>query len=759
MTDLGEPVAEAAMNLLRERGPLHVREWANLLTEAGLGYLADMEDVVEYIDHPVIGYLPDDRRVALDVLLEGRVFTHRLSATEIASDILDACPDLSVATVFLDAGNIDMTSAFRDLDSAEFEARGVDDPEWPAGEALMLPRGALQGYDVDDVIALAVRGGVLCRERVDAGPLSSVDLTRGLDDIVGSDRIEELDSVLWQLMVDDDIVFSQPSAPIGELLDAAGYSTYGEYVAKSGFDIDAYQQASAVAQLTQAYGLDAAETEAVMAFADLIAAIAVAAPEDRVRTARDGVGIAKNLYAPLAAPMAAKAAFGVAVRALRTEPATLREASSALRERGPRRIAPMAHWLSGKAAERAGLTTEAEQHYERAVTADAFWEPAVEDLARYASDRGHASRALALLDRTTYGSTEPLYELMQQFVAVDRPELGRNDRCWCGSGRKYKVCHLGKSDHPIDERALWLYRKAGAEAQEIDWRSTVLGLADVRSMYSDEPDALLDAIGDDLVMDVALFEGGIFEAFVERRGNLLPPDEMLLAQQWLLAERSVHEVIESRPGEGMILRDVRTGDRADVVERTASRQLRPGDFFCARVVPAGSTTQIFGGIEPIAAAQRGELIELLDDEMTDPADLVEFLTARFAPPQVATKDGHPLVACTARFRLSQAANIRRKLSRRFGASRSNTWNWIDEGSVVGEVSLDGADSSELRIETMNEPRFELLIDDVLSMDPAAVLIDEARTPAAELLAQARQSDPFEPAREPADPDVAEIGGC
>lgn len=22
------------------------------------------------------------------------------------------------------------------------------------------------------------------------------------------------------------------------------------------------------------------------------------------------------------------------------------------------------------------------------------------------------------------------------------PELGRNDRCWCGSGRKYKTCHL-----------------------------------------------------------------------------------------------------------------------------------------------------------------------------------------------------------------------------------------------------------------------------------------------------------------------------
>ncbi len=24
------------------------------------------------------------------------------------------------------------------------------------------------------------------------------------------------------------------------------------------------------------------------------------------------------------------------------------------------------------------------------------------------------------------------------------PKLGRNDPCWCGSGKKYKKCHLGK---------------------------------------------------------------------------------------------------------------------------------------------------------------------------------------------------------------------------------------------------------------------------------------------------------------------------
>jgi preprotein translocase subunit SecA len=29
----------------------------------------------------------------------------------------------------------------------------------------------------------------------------------------------------------------------------------------------------------------------------------------------------------------------------------------------------------------------------------------------------------------------------QQIVKSDRENIGRNDPCWCGSGKKYKKCH------------------------------------------------------------------------------------------------------------------------------------------------------------------------------------------------------------------------------------------------------------------------------------------------------------------------------
>jgi uncharacterized protein YecA (UPF0149 family) len=31
-------------------------------------------------------------------------------------------------------------------------------------------------------------------------------------------------------------------------------------------------------------------------------------------------------------------------------------------------------------------------------------------------------------------------------TGMDQKELGRNDLCWCGSGKKYKKCHLEKDE-------------------------------------------------------------------------------------------------------------------------------------------------------------------------------------------------------------------------------------------------------------------------------------------------------------------------
>jgi hypothetical protein len=43
------------------------------------------------------------------------------------------------------------------------------------------------------------------------------------------------------------------------------------------------------------------------------------------------------------------------------------------------------------------------------------------------------------------------------------PVLGRNDICWCGSGRKYKACHLAADDRKraAERSAMGAPRKGG----------------------------------------------------------------------------------------------------------------------------------------------------------------------------------------------------------------------------------------------------------------------------------------------------------
>ena len=53
--------------------------------------------------------------------------------------------------------------------------------------------------------------------------------------------------------------------------------------------------------------------------------------------------------------------------------------------------------------------------------------------ARLAAERAERERLESERSVHTSGSTSP--------TALVRPKIGRNDPCWCGSGKKYKRCH------------------------------------------------------------------------------------------------------------------------------------------------------------------------------------------------------------------------------------------------------------------------------------------------------------------------------
>jgi len=46
-------------------------------------------------------------------------------------------------------------------------------------------------------------------------------------------------------------------------------------------------------------------------------------------------------------------------------------------------------------------------------------------------------------------------KIINYFTSVEEdsiPDLGRNDLCWCGSGKKYKRCHLEEDEKKKSKR-------------------------------------------------------------------------------------------------------------------------------------------------------------------------------------------------------------------------------------------------------------------------------------------------------------------
>ena len=610
--DAAGSIASAALAVLREQGPLSLEEWETHLEEYGTA--TELADVLEYLSEPMLGYLPNGKYVALDTVLEGLVFTHRLSEVEIASDILDASPDLEPILAFGDDdGAIRVAlaeEAASERGAAPFRSRRV----------VVLPAGTLGECADGDLVGLAVEDGTLAFRLVEIE--DEPDLAPALGELFEEDGVEALDSVCWQLLIEDPSLFTVPVAPLGEIFEVAGYEHERELLARRGFDFDAYDLQIRTALVASTYDLTHDEAVSAVAFVDLADrgyTDAVIADFDIADWAHRHVSAAPDSFVSLADPGAAVAVFDLGFR--NQDPVTdaiLEALASELAERGPRSVRAAAHWLAGKAVDRLGRVLEAEAHYEKALLAESGWGPALFELAQFASDRGDATRALSLLGRIDGGSEENLYAVLQDFVPVDHPELGRNDKCWCGSGRKYKVCHLGKADESVESDGRWLYKKACLFAFASEYADIVTGLDDLENDSLSEDELIAATIFDGSALDVALFEGGIFADFLARRGELLPGSEVVTAAQWLGTRRSVYEVVETSDA-GVVLLDRGSEESVTVAH---SLDGTPGDVISARVLTVPTGALVVGVVVMASESQAAKVLEVLASEELDAEEVV-----------------------------------------------------------------------------------------------------------------------------------------
>ncbi len=219
---------------------------------------------------------------------------------------------------------------------------------------------------------------------------------------------------------------------------------------------------------------------------------------------------------------------------------------------------------------------------------------------------------------------EPIEDLAEPMLvpepipAMGRSKTPRNAPCPCGSGRKYKKCHLAEEE--AREAAA---RGTGQEAEEaraharrlgerdpihaLDERITADALALARRRWGRrfDPDGALARLGLDFQCTQALlgwssdhYRGPdgrtALDLYLEERGGGLDAEGRALVDAQRTACFSYHEVVSAEPGRTIALHDLLTGGERTVEEKSASRTVRPRDVLLTRVVDLGNRSILAG---------------------------------------------------------------------------------------------------------------------------------------------------------------------
>ncbi|HVL28927.1 MAG TPA: SEC-C metal-binding domain-containing protein, partial [Acidimicrobiales bacterium] len=518
--------------------------------------------------------------------------------------------------------------------------------------------------------------------------------------------------------------------PAGELLERCGYEVRDDFAAPHGTDWDAFGRIQAAARAGRAHGLDVGDTHALAAICEFYRLFAMGRldahePGDAELWA-EVAGVVTDRDAGPAFLDVVLGEGGLAA----LEAAAVVESFLAVAERhAGRRWGAGLAWARSLVARRAGDHDRAEAALRAVLASDPNHEEGLWHAAWYASDRGDARRAMALLARLAEEGDDEAEERMgslRRFAIPPTPLAGRNDPCPCGSGRKHKHCCLGLPRHPpLPDRVGWVWEK-------LDWFLRAGGFEDdveeVLHMLGSEP---MDEL---LAVSLVLFQDGAVDEFLLQRGPLLPDDERNLVTQWALRERSVHEVVEVRRGEGFTLRDVRTGDVEEVRERRGSTQVVPGDLICAHVVPDGHTNQLVGGLIVVPLWLRDPLMSVLDAEPTA-LELAALIARSAAPPELFNTEGEAMVLCETRYRVPDPSALA-GLDRVLDADGEGTWTESVEVDgktwLRGSVTLSG---DELVVASNSRERSRRLRATVEAAVPGLRVVSEEETPAAEVMAR------------------------
>ncbi len=515
-----------------------------------------------------------------DLMLDGVVFTHRLSDSEVERGAIQLVPDIGLIDFDLDHDQEIILSG-QVVETEVDIAQG-----W---YAWALPDGLPADCHTGDLIAIRRAGGRF--ELLHGGEVETMVARADTDELVALIRNAlrrvhddgigmESDEIVMAAILDSPSAFRSVVPPIVQLLEHAGADRHGDYFGPADIDWEppgAHRLRMRRDQIADKWGFDECCQEAYdvvnRAWLDHLID-----NEPRFQPSQIRAALAHN-----AVSLALLDELGDSG----VDPLSIIEFLSPLIDSVRSDTAPCLYML-GRTQERVGMVAEAEASYERAMTTDPEFAPPFEALGVLAFERGDIARSTSLLDRATgKEQRHPIAELLSD-IAPQMEEVGRNEQCPCGSGRKFKACHLGKP--LIDDaaqRSLLLHKVLmHLHRRDIDVIDEILTPFD--------PEHADGLFHDEFVSDVAVFEGGVLADFLDSRAEVLPADDLSLGAEWLATPRRLFEVVAADPGLRLDLRDIESGDRVIVAGKSGSATVTAGQCLLARIVGLSTDPMIVG---------------------------------------------------------------------------------------------------------------------------------------------------------------------
>ena len=298
---------------------------------------------------------------------------------------------------------------------------------------------------------------------------------------------------------------------------------------------------------------------------------------------------------------------------------------------------------------------------------------------------------------------------------------GRNDPCWCGSGKKYKKCHLdadeGQQREPrpaatsapgMNEFAP-LRKRLGALPGEL---VSAGELKRACQEFSGEQEAdqmmLLDWILHDWIPPS--LGRGMMDEFLLRHGTRLTPRERQMVEAWARSYVGLYEVQRLIPGTGADVKDLTTGETMFVHDISLSKSLVRWDVFLGRLLPGERGTELTGAALSVSRVSLEPLREWMYERRRESGqEWPEFLKRNWPrirlqsyearanwvkSVRLTNTDGEELLVSKATYRLTDEAAVRHALRNSDeiaidDGSGREVFVWLDQKkTILGHIRID-----------------------------------------------------------------------